>query len=81
MSLKRKLSIVAALSATIIAVVSAIAGNAVVGHEARLVDVIGLLAGGFGAGAGLTAALVTAKTASPRRIAGNAPRGSTSEGG
>ena len=62
MTSKHKLAV---LAAVIAAITSAFAGSTVIGRKARLVDMVTLFAGGFGAGASLTAALIKGRSDRP----------------
>jgi hypothetical protein len=71
MHAKRKAAVVAAALTTL---ASALAITTIVGREVRLVELIGLFAGGFGAGASVVAAVVAIRQAGPgQRVARDAP--------
>jgi hypothetical protein len=71
MGAKQKAAVVAAALTTL---ASALAITMIVGREVRLVELIGLFAGGFGAGASVVAAAVAIRSAgTDRRAAGEAP--------
>ncbi|HET7370317.1 MAG TPA: hypothetical protein VFK45_05720 [Gammaproteobacteria bacterium] len=60
---------VALLSTALTTFASAIAITTIVGHEVRLVELIALFAGGFGAGASVVATAVTTRQAHVRLAA------------
>ncbi len=77
MIFKQKLTLVAAALATI---ASGLAVTTMVGREVRLVELIAIFAGGFGAGASLTAAIMASRSSRTGPLVGEAAEGPAPSG-